>query len=133
MNIKNFADELAAVEIPGVYERLTAIPRELDTRRLPSQFVDMPQVTITPGAVFGTMAEAGGQYAATLRIAQSRVTDGGVTDEQRTCVLELAAEVEAWAKTTPYTVQILTEPRITVGSFEYRGVTARITADEDID
>ena len=131
MNIKTFTDALIAAEIDGVYDRLDYIPRELDPRRLPAQWVDMPAVNLVPEGAFGTFEESGAQYTTALFIAHSPVIEA-FPAEQRAAVLELACAVEAWAAETTYTVQVTTGARIPVGSREYRGVVARISANEDV-
>lgn len=133
MNIKDFADALADVEIPGVYERLQGVPRELDPRRLPSQWVDMPVAEINGALQMSTFDESSAQYIATIYIADSAILEGGLPDDQRERVLDLAAAVEQWAKETTYAVLLTTGARIPVGTREYRGVVARVTANEDID
>lgn len=124
--IKTFADELAAVVFHSVETRYPGIPKELYERELPAQWVDMPSAAIRVGDDFGTFDESGTSYTAQLFVAVSLVTEG-LPEQQREAMLDMAEEVELWAKDTTYEVLITTAPRIPVGSREYRGVVAKVT------
>jgi hypothetical protein len=128
MSIHTFRDEIAAVEFDCVKRRYGDIPKELKAEDLPAQWVEMPAVTVGPQELFSTFDEGGSRYVVSLFIAVARVMEG-FPAEQVEATLEAADEVEAWAKTTPYLAEIVTSARIPVGSVEYRGVGARITAD----
>lgn len=129
---KTFTDDLTAVVFAGVLTRFDDIPRELKASQLPAQFVDLPTISISPQETvsnYGSFSAAAGRYVVTLYIAVAEVTEG-LPENQRTAILDMAEEVEAWAITTPWTVEIETKARIPVGSREYRGVVARVTADD---
>jgi hypothetical protein len=128
MTIHTFRDEIAAVEFDCVRRRYAGVPKELKAEDLPAQWVEMPAATVSPAELFGTFEEGGSRYIVSLFIAVARVMEG-FPAEQVEATLEAADEVEAWAKTTPYLVEIVTSAKIPVGSVEYRGVGARITAD----
>ncbi len=129
MDIKDFADELADISIAGVTTVLGGVPNELKPAELPAQWVDMPSAIVEPGNQYSTFTASGARYTAVLRIAVAQVGIG-LPDEHRDDVLEMAAEVIKWAAGTPYSAEVLTAPRIPVGNQEYRGVTARIIAEE---
>jgi hypothetical protein len=128
MTILDFRNEIAAVEFASVRRRYDDIPKELKVEDLPAQWTEMPAATVGPAELFSTFEEGGSRYIVSLFIAVARVMEG-FPAEQVQATLEAAEEVEAWAKTTPYLVEITTSARVPVGSVEYRGVGARITAD----
>jgi hypothetical protein len=128
MTIRTFTDEIAALEFDCVRRRYADIPKEIKSEDLPAQWTEMPAAVIDPAGLFGTFEEGGSRYVVSLFIAVAPVKEGFPAD-QRNATLEAAAEVEAWAKTTPYLTEIVTSARIPVGSVEYRGVGARITAE----
>ena len=130
MSIKTFTNDLAAVELAGVVRRYDGIPKELRPGDLPAQWVQMPIAILAPEEGLGTFAESGVRYTVIFRVAVSEVTEG-LPARQRDAVLDMAETFQNWARDTHYTVETLdTEARIAVGSREYRGVTARITAWE---
>jgi hypothetical protein len=128
MTIRTFRNEIAAVEFAGVRRRYDDIPKELKAEDLPAQWVEMPSAAVGPQELFSTFEEGGSRYIISLFIAVARVMEG-FPAEQVAATLAAAEEIEAWAKTTPYLTEITTSARIPVGSVEYRGVGARITAD----
>lgn len=125
MSILDFADELAAVELPGVRTVYPDLPRELHDSELPASWVDMPSATIRPGDIYGTFAESGVSYSAQLFVAVAPVTEG-LPAAQRTAMLQMAEGMEQWARETIYEVTLQTAPRIPVGNREYRGVVAQV-------
>lgn len=131
MSIGAFADALAAVTIAGVTTRIAGIPKTLAAEQLPAQWVDMPSALINPAEGMSTLYRSAAVYTATLYIAVEPVAkEGGLPDSQRTKMLAIADAVEEWAEATPYIVEIALTPRIPVAAVEYRGITARVTADD---
>lgn len=126
MSIADFANDLAAVHLPGVRTVYPDLPKELTDRELPASWVDMPSATVRPGDLYGTFAESGVSYSAQLFVAVAPVTEG-LPGDQRAAMLTMAAGIEAWARETIYEVTIQTAPRLPVGSREYRGVVAAVT------
>lgn len=129
-------DSLAAVVFDGVTTVYPGIPKELFARELPASWVGMPSQIIDPAGPYSTFEESGVTRSVRLTIAVSEF-DEGFPREQMTAVLEMAQTVEAWAKFTPWRVEMITGdtsdgPNIRVGSREYRGVVARIIGTEDI-
>jgi hypothetical protein len=127
MTIKDFADELAAVELAGVRRVFRGIPKQLAPGDLPAQWADMPGAVINPDQLNSTFDEAAPRYSGVLYVAVADVSEG-LPDNQRTVILEMAERVEEWARQTPYATEIVTHLRITAGSREYRGVIARVGA-----
>ena len=127
--IAAFTNALAAVTLSGVTTVYDDIPRELKASELPAQWVDMPAAVVSPDSTFSTFDESGVRHVATIAVAVADVSEG-YPAAQRTAVLAMATTVEAWAITTPWQVEIFTAARIAVGSREYRGVLARVTAEE---
>lgn len=130
--IGEFFSALAAVEFAGVETNYSDIPKErARTDDLPAKWVGMPQAVIDPQQMFSTFSEAAALHTLSIYIAVAEMKEGFPADDQ-TAVLEMADTVEQWAKTTPYTVRALTEPRIALGGKEYRGVTAVVSSNDDI-
>lgn len=127
MTIREFADELAAVELAGVRRIFSGIPKQLSPGDLPAQWADMPGALINPEQPYSTFDEAAPRYSGVLYVAVAEVTEG-LPDDQRTAILEMAERVEEWARRTIYQTEILTHLRIPAGSREYRGVLARVNA-----
>lgn len=128
--LKTFADELAAVSLTGVTTTIAGIPKELTAAQLPAKWADLPSATIEPELdTFGTLAAGAAAYTGTIYIAVAELAEG-LPDAQRTAILDMAVRVEEWAIATPYAVTIETKARIPVGSREYRGVVAQVTAPD---
>lgn len=132
MNIKDFADELAAVTFAGVCRKFTGIPKQLRPGDLPAQFVDMPTALINPSEAvnaFGTFDAAAARYSAALYIAVS-LFDEGLPDDQREAMLDMAVRVEEWAIRTVFVTELRTDQQIVVAGIPYRGVIARVQAPD---
>jgi hypothetical protein len=93
MTIKDFADELAAVELAGVRRVFRGIPKQLAPGDLPAQWADMPGAVINPDQLNSTFDEAAPRYSGVLYVAVADVSEG-LPDNQRTVILEMAERVE---------------------------------------
>lgn len=130
--IGEFFADLAAVEFDGVATNYTDIPKERGRNdALPAKWVGMPQAVVDQNQAFSVLAESGALHTLSIYIAVAEMREGYPAADQ-TAVLTMADTVEQWAKTSPYSVRVLTEPRIALGSKEYRGVTAVVSSDDDI-
>lgn len=130
MNIKTFADELAAVTFTGVVKRYNDIPDSLREADLPAQITMMPTAAISPQETvwqFGTFDAQAAVYTTEMYFPVAAVSQG-FPDRQRDAVLDMAAEIEEWAIQTPWQVTMDTTQRLKVGSQEYRGVLVSVTS-----